>query len=79
MLEVLAAQRHQPSVERYMDGDGLEDLQHVINWWELSEYLKTLNAANLTQHVPLISCKRASPHPDTAKPAFPQTPFDLLI
>jgi hypothetical protein len=79
MLEVLAAQRHQPSVERYMDGDGLEDLQHVINWQQLSEYLKTLNTANLTQHVPLISCKRASIHPDTAKPAFPKTPFDLLI
>ncbi|DBA68756.1 TPA: hypothetical protein ACH3X2_013375 [Trebouxia sp. C0005] len=79
MLEVLAAQRHQPSADRYLDGDGLEDLQHVVNWQQVSEYLKTLNAANLTQHVPLISCKRASTHPDTVKPAFPKTPFDLLI
>ena len=79
MLEVLAAQRHQAPVERFIDGDGLDDLQHVVNWQQISQYLKTLNAANLTLHVPLISCKRSSMGPGAAKPAFPKTPFDLLV
>ena len=53
MLEVLAAQRGQPPLEWYMDGDGLDDLRHDSNWQQIPEYLKTLNISNLAQHVPL--------------------------
>lgn len=54
MLEVLAAQLVQPPLEQYMDGDGLDDVQHGSNWQQIPDYLKTLNISNLAQHVPLI-------------------------
>ncbi len=77
MLEVLAAQRGQLPAQRYMDGDGLDDLQHAINWQQVSTYLRAVNVANLAKHVPLISSK--SSVAESPPPVFPKTPFDLLV
>lgn len=54
MLEVMAAQRGQPQFEQYMEGDGLDDVQHAVNWQLIPEYLSKLNINNLAQHVSLI-------------------------
>ena len=79
MLEVLAAQRGEPPLQRFLDGDGLEDLQHAANWLQIADYLRTIDSSNLLMHVPLAGSKETCKKPTQTPPAFPKTSFDLLV
>ncbi len=79
MLEMLAAQRGEPSAQQYMDGVGLDDVQHAISWQQISDYLRTVNVASLTKHVPLLGSKHSVAQSESPPPAFPKTSFDLLV
>ena len=79
LLEVLATQRKQPPIEQYLSGNGIDDMQHALNWQQIDKYLKTLTLDNLTQHVPLRDPEEPAASNQAAANAFPRTSFDLLI
>ena len=54
LLELLAAQRGEPSKEELMQPAGLDNLQHAANWQQVTDYLKFVNEDKLNQHVPLL-------------------------
>ena len=81
MLEVLAAQRGEPPLKQFLDGDGLEELQHAANWLQIADYLRTIDSSNLLVHVPLAHGKQTDTKqtPAPAAAAFPKTSFDILV
>ena len=79
MLEVLAAQRGEPPLQRYLDGDGLDELQHAANWVQVADYLRTINASNLLVHMPLSGSREVLAKPTSLSAAFPKSSFDLLV
>ena len=79
LLEVLAKQRNQPPIEQYMEGNGIDDMQHALNWQLIDDYLRTLSLDNLTQHVPLMHHEELVAPDQAAPSAFPRDSYDLLI
>lgn len=78
MMELLASQRGEPSVQFYLDGAGLDDFQHEANWQEIVAYLQSLNANNLHKHVPLINNKPLQSAATWVTSAREKTVYDLL-
>lgn len=78
MLELLASQRGEPSVQFYLDGAGIDDAQHEASWQEVVEYLQSLNASNLHKHVPLLNNKPVQSVATWTSAEREKTVYDLL-
>ena len=53
MLEVLAQQRNEPSIESLVDSADIDDLQHIANWQAVMQYVTNLDANGVHGHIPL--------------------------
>lgn len=62
----------------YLDGAGLDDVQHEANWQEIVSYLQSLNASNLHKHVPLVNNKPVQSAATWSSSAREKTVYDLL-
>ena len=54
LMELIASKRGEPAAEMLTQSAGLDNLQHAANWQQVDEYLKTVTAHNMNQHLPLI-------------------------
>lgn len=55
MLNQLAADREEPSMQALLDDTSVDDFQHDANWQDLSRYLASITMQNVQAHVPLLS------------------------
>lgn len=53
LLEVLAQQRNEPSIESLVDSADITDLQHVANWQAIMQYVTNLDGSGVHGHIPL--------------------------
>ena len=54
LLELLAQQHEEPSIEVLMSASFKDDLQHSANWDTIKDYMSSLTAANAHGHCPLL-------------------------
>jgi len=54
MLEVLAQQLEEPSVQRLSEPCEVDDLQHAADWQGIVQYVNSLDASSLHGHTPLL-------------------------
>ncbi len=54
MLEVLAQQLEEPSVQRLSEPCEVNDLQHAADWQGIVQYVNSLDASSLHGHTPLL-------------------------
>ena len=64
MLEVLAQQLKEPSVERLSAPCEVDDLQHAADWQGIAQYVDTLDATSLHGHAPLLKSSAQLDIPD---------------
>ena len=55
VLELLALQHNEKSIEALMASADMDDLQHVANWETVVQYAASLDASNVHEHVPFLS------------------------
>ena len=58
MLEVLAKDRDQPTMQELIHDTSVDDFQHAANWEEVLAYLKTITMQNLHEYVPVLDRKQ---------------------
>ena len=54
LLELLAQQHEEPSIEVLMSASFKDDLQHSANWNTIQDYMSSLTAENAHGHCPLL-------------------------
>ena len=54
LLEILAQQYDEPSIEVLMSADFKDDLQHAANWDTIEDYMSSLTAEKAHEHCPLL-------------------------
>lgn len=54
ILEQLAADRGEPSVQALLEDTSVDDIQHAANWQEVVKYLTTIKLEDLSHHTPLL-------------------------
>ena len=54
MLEVLAQQLKEPSIQRLSEPLEVDYLQHVADWQRIVKYVDSLDATSLHGHTPLL-------------------------
>ncbi len=54
MLEVLAQQLKEPSVQRLSEPFEVDNLQHTADWQRIVQYVDSLDATSLHGHTPLF-------------------------
>lgn len=54
MLDLLATERGEPSVQSLRDDTSVDDFQHVANWQEVVQYLTTITPSNIHTHIQLL-------------------------
>ena len=54
MLERLAKERGEPSMQELADDTSIDGLQHAANWEQVVTYLKTITMDNLHEYVPVL-------------------------
>ena len=54
LLESLAAQQGEPSMEALSEAAGVSDLQHSSNWESVVRYVANVDAKGVHGHFPLI-------------------------
>ena len=53
-IEMLAADRGEPTVQALLNDTSLDNLQHAANWEDVINYLTTITTDNYHGHVPLL-------------------------
>lgn len=54
LLELLALQHNEKSIEALMNSADMDDLQHIANWKTVKQYAASLDASNIHEHVPFL-------------------------
>ena len=54
VLNQLAAERQEPSVQTLLDDTSVDDFQHAANWQEVVQYLTNINLDTVHTHIPLL-------------------------
>ena len=54
MLEELANERGEPSVQSLLEDISVDDIQHAANWQEVVKYLTSITMETVHVHVPLL-------------------------
>ncbi len=54
LLETLAQQHREPSIQSLMEPSGLDDLQHAANWEAVVQCVESLDAVNVHIHVRVL-------------------------
>ena len=55
MLNQLATERGEPSVQSLLDDTSVDDFQHAANWQEIAQYLTTVTSDNVHSHCRLLT------------------------
>lgn len=55
ILEELATERGEPSVQSLLEDTSVDDFQHAANWQEVVKYLTSITMETVHVHVPLLT------------------------
>ena len=55
MLNLLAAERGEPSAQSLLEDTSVDDFQHAANWQEVAQYLTTVTSDNVHSHCRLLA------------------------
>ena len=64
MLEVLAQQLKEPSVQRLSEPFDVDNLQRAADWQQIVQYVDSLDATSLHGHTPLLKGSAQLDTPD---------------
>lgn len=54
LLELLALQHNEKSIEALMNSADVDDLQHIADWETVIPYAASLDASNIHEHNPFL-------------------------
>ena len=55
LLDILAQQQEEPSVQSLMESQDPDDAQHAANWEAVVQYVKNIDASSLHGHASLLT------------------------